>query len=338
MANSHAAHFKQIEDCEIVACSDRVPGRAAEFAARHGIASAYDSNDELLDKEQLDGVSVVTNDDQHKPVVLQVCERGLHVMCEKPLSTDVACAKEMVEAAKAKGLITAVNFSYRNSPATQKAAELVAAGAIGRVIHVEGAYLQSWIPSKCWGDWHTTEAFLWRMSARHGSLGVLGDVGVHLYDLVSFVAGDISEISCDLRHFDKDMNQLDDYVFDANESAVMNVRFAGGAMGTLHTSRWAIGHANTVSMSVYGDKGALDLNLDRPAPDTLKICVGENVDKVVWENVDCPDTPNMYRRFVDAIREGKQGQTSFEGAAKVQAYLDASLASAEAGRYVRTEV
>jgi len=165
------------------------------------------------------------------------------------------------------------------------------------------------------------------MSARHGSLGVLGDVGVHLYDLVSFVAGDISEISCDLRHFDKDMNQLDDYVFDANESAVMNVRFAGGAMGTLHTSRWAIGHANTVSMSVYGDKGALDLNLDRPAPDTLKICVGEN-----------PDTPNMYRRFVDAIREGKQGQTSFEGAAKVQAYLDASLASAEAGRYVRTEV
>lgn len=188
MANSHAAHFKQIEDCEIVACSDRVPGRAAEFAARHGIASAYDSNDELLDKEQLDGVSVVTNDDQHKPVVLQVCERGLHVMCEKPLSTDVACAKEMVEAAKAKGLITAVNFSYRNSPATQKAAELVAAGAIGRVIHVEGAYLQSWIPSKCWGDWHTTEAFLWRMSARHGSLG-----GWHIHLAAAATVGNASK-------------------------------------------------------------------------------------------------------------------------------------------------
>ena len=338
MANAHAGEFAKIEGCQVVACSDRVPGRAAEFAAKHNIASAYDSNDELLDNETLHGVSVVTNDDQHEPVVLQVCERGLHVMCEKPLSISADRAKTMVEAAKAKGLLTAVNFSYRNSPATQKAAELVAAGAIGRVTHVEGAYLQSWIPAKYWGDWHETEAFLWRMSARHGSLGVLGDVGVHLYDLVSFVAGDIAEICCDLGNFDKDVNELGEYVFDANESAAMNVRFLNGALGTLHTSRWAVGHANTVSMSVYGDKGALDLNLDRPAPETLKICVGENVDKLVWENVECPETPNMYRRFVDSIREGKQGQTSFEGAAKVQAYLDASMESAEARGYVKTGV
>lgn len=336
MANAHAAEFAKIEDCEVVACSDRVPGRAAEFAARHNIASAYDNNDDMLDKETLHGVSVVTNDDQHEPAVMQVCERGLHVMCEKPLSISVDRAKAMVEAANAKGLLTAVNFSYRNSPATQKAAELVASGAVGRVIHVEGAYLQCWIPSKCWGDWHTKEAWLWRMSTRHGSLGVLGDVGVHLYDLVSFVAGDIAEISCDLRTFEKDISRLDDYVFDANESAAMNVRFTNGALGTLQTSRWAVGHANTVSVSVYGDKGAIDLNLDRPAPETLKICTGENVDKVVWENVECPDTPNMYRRFVNSIREGKQGQTSFEGGAKVQAYLDASMESANAGRYVKT--
>lgn len=338
MANTHAAEFAKIEGCEVVACSDIVPGRARAFADKHGIASAYENNEEMLDKETVDAIDVVTTDEQHKPPVLMVCERGLHVMCEKPLSLTLDNANDMVAAAKAKGLLTAVNFSYRNSPATQKAAEMVAAGAIGRVIHVEGAYLQCWIPSKCWGDWHTAEAFLWRMSSRHGSLGVLGDVGVHLYDLVSFVAGDIDEISCDLGNFDKDVNKLGDYVFDANESAVANVRFKNGALGTLHTSRWAVGHGNTVSMSIYGDKGALDLNLDRPAPETLKACLGENVDKCIWENVECEDTPNMYRRFVDAVREGKQGQTSFEGGAKVQAYLDASMRSVEARGYVKTGV
>lgn len=336
MANAHASAFGGIDGCEIVACTDIVPGRAREFADRHGIPTAYEDTDEMLDKEQLDGVTVVTSDDAHGECSLMAIERGLHTMCEKPLATSVAEARKMAEAARKAGVLTAVNFSYRNSGATQKAAEMIAAGAIGRVIHVEGAYLQSWISSKCWGDWHTTEAWLWRMSTRHGSLGVLGDIGVHLYDLVTFVAGDISEINCDLRTFEKDVKQLGDYVFDANESMVANVSFAGGALGTLHSSRWATGHANTVSMSAYGDKGAIDLNLDRPAPETLKACLGENMDKLIWENVECPDTPNMYRRFIDSIREGKQGQTSFEGAVKVQACLEASLKSAESGGYVKT--
>lgn len=336
MANAHASSFAGIEDCKVVTCTDIVPGRAREFADRHGIPTAYEDTNEMLDKEQLDGVSVVASDDAHMECSLMAIERGLHTMCEKPLATSLADAKKMADAARKAGVLTAVDFSYRNSSATQKAAEMIASGAIGRLIHVEGAYLQSWIPSKYWGDWHTKEAFLWRMSTRHGSLGVLGDIGVHLYDLVTFVAGDISEISCDLRTFDKDLMALDDYVFDANESMVANAHIASGALGSLQTSRWATGHANTVSMSAYGDKGAIDLNLDRPAPETLRACLGENIDKVAWENVECPDTPDMYRRFVESVRDGKQGQTSFEGAVKVQACLEASLKSAESGGFVKT--
>lgn len=336
MANSHASSFAEIEGCKIVACTDIVPGRAREFADRHGIPAAYENTNEMLDKEQLDGVTVVASDEAHMECSLMAIERGLHTMCEKPLATSLADAETMAEAARRKGVLTAVDFSYRNSSATQKAAEMIASGAIGRIIHVEGAYLQSWISSKVWGDWHTAEAFLWRMSTKHGSLGVLGDIGVHLYDLITFVAGDIAEINCDLRTFDKDVSELGEYVFDANESMAANVRFAGGALGTLQTSRWATGHANTVSMSAYGDKGAIDLNLDRPAPETLKACLGDNIDKAAWENVECPDTPNMFRRYIESIRDGKQGQTSFEGAVKVQACLEASLKSAESGGYVRT--
>ncbi len=338
MANGHADAFSKIEGCEVVTCADIVPGRAEEFAKKHNIPSAYTSTEEMLDKEELDAVSVVTSDQHHMQPVLMCIDRGLHVMCEKPLASNLEDAQRMARAAKEKGVLTAVNFSYRNSAATQKAAEMVASGAIGRVVHVEGAYLQCWIASKCWGDWHTSEALLWRMSTKHGSLGVLGDVGVHLYDLVSFVAGDIKEIFCDLGVFKKDVSSIGDYVFDANESMVANVRFTNGAIGTLQSSRWASGHANTVSLSVYGDKGSIDLNLDRPAPETLKACIGENVDKVVWENVECDPTPSMYERFIASIKEGKQGQTSFEGGAKVQAYLDASMRSASSGRYEKTGV
>jgi predicted dehydrogenase len=165
------------------------------------------------------------------------------------------------------------------------------------------------------------------LSTKHGSAGVLGDIGVHLYDLVSFVVGDISEISCTLKTFDKGVLQIGEYVLDANDSMTAMVQFKNGAIGTVHSSRWATGQANTVALKVYGDKGALDLNLDRPEPDTLRVCLGENVDKTVWEQMPCPPVPNMYQRFITAILEGKQGQTSFKTGARVQSYLAASMES-----------
>lgn len=327
MANAHAQSFGAIPECTIVACSDVVPGRAKAFAEQYKIPAAYEDNVEMLDKEEIDAVSVVTPDMYHVGPVLQAIERGKHVMCEKPLASNLDDAKKMADAAAAKGVLTAVNFSYRNSPATQKAAQLVADGTLGRIIHVEGSYLQSWLVSKGWGDWRTAPALLWRLSTKHGSAGVLGDIGVHLYDLTSFVCGDISCIACVLKTFDKGTPQIDDYVLDANDSMIASVSFANGAIGTLDSSRWATGHGNTVALRVYGDQGALDLNLDRPEPETLKVCVGGNVNTFTWENVPCPPVPNMYQRFITSILEGRQGQTSFAGAVKVQQYLTTSMES-----------
>jgi predicted dehydrogenase len=117
------------------------------------------------------------------------------------------------------------------------------------------------------------------------------------------------------------------------------VRFRNGALGVLHATRWATGQINTVALRVYGDKGALDLNHDRPPPETLRVCLGKDIGKdrkpVRWRPVRCPPVPNMYQRFVTALQTGKQGQTSFAGATKVQAYLHASAVSARrGGRFV----
>ena len=331
MANGHASSFKAIKGCELAACCDIVPGRAKAFAEKYGIPKAYANAEEMLKKERLDGVSIVTIDKAHAPTALLAIKYGLRVMCEKPLADNLRDARRMAEAARAKKLITAVNFSYRNSPATQMAAQIVASGKLGRIMHVEGSYLQSWLVGKAWGDWRKSEAWLWRLSTRHGSAGVLGDLGVHLYDFASFIVGDIAALQCELKTFNKGLKRIGPYVFDANDSMAAIVRFNNGALGTLHASRWATGHANTVALRVYGDKGGLDINLDRPAPETLRICVGQDVDTNIWWPVKCPPVPTMYQRFVDAIKSGKQGQTSFEGGARVQAYLDASLKSAANG-------
>ncbi|MBU4366734.1 MAG: Gfo/Idh/MocA family oxidoreductase [Verrucomicrobia bacterium] len=333
MANGHADSFKAIKGCELAACCDIVPGRAKAFAEKHGIPKAYTDAGKMLKKERLDGISIVTIDKAHAPIALLAIKYGLRVMCEKPLADNLRDARRMAEAARARKLITAVNFSYRNCPATQMAAKIAASGKLGRIMHVEGSYLQGWLVGKAW---HKNEGLLWRLSTRHGSAGVLGDIGVHLFDFASFIVGDIAALQCELKTFNKGLKRIGPYVFDANDSMAAIVRFNNGALGTLHSSRWATGHANTVALRVYGNKGGLDINLDRPAPETLRICVGQDVDTNTWWPVKCPPVPDMYRRFIDAIKSGKQGQTSFEGGARVQAYLDASLkSSANGGKLVK---
>jgi predicted dehydrogenase len=331
MANGHASRFSAIEGSQVVACCDIVPGRAKAFAEKHQIPAFYENASEMLKKEALDGVSVVTQDRAHAEAALLALAHNVHVMCEKPLADNLKDANRMAALARRKKRLTAVNFSYRNNPATQKAAEIAASGALGRIMHVEGAYLQSWLAASFWGDWRKADNLLWRLSTRHGSAGVLGDLGVHLYDLASFVVGDFASVSCLLKTFDKGVKKIGPYVLDANDSALATVRFRNGAIGTLHTTRWATGHANTVSLRVYGYKGALDLNLDRPAPDTLKVCLGEDVETRLWMPVKCPPVPDMYQRFVTALQTGKQGQTSFDGGARVQSYLHAAAVSDRKG-------
>ena len=338
MGNAHALLYKNIENVEIVACCDIKEEIAKEFAAKHNIPKVYTDYNELFDKEKLDGVSVVTNDNFHKGPSMEALKRNIHVLCEKPLSDNLENAKEMKDLAEEKlkeGIFTCVNFSYRNSPASQRLAEIIKSGEYGKIISFEAHYKQSWIPTKGWGDYRVDLKKQWRMSTRHGSLGVMGDVGVHIYDLTRFICGDFDEIFCQLDHYNKDVNQVGEYIFDANETMFTIGKLKCGGRGTIDASRWATGYANTVSIYVACEKGAFDLNLDRERGGQLRACIGDNRDGFIWEYLPCPDTPNNHERFINSIVEGKQGQTSFSTAYEVQKILDASLISDAKQGYVK---
>jgi predicted dehydrogenase len=231
----------------------------------------------------------------------------------------------MEVAARKAGVLTAVNFSYRNRASTQMAARLVASGALGDLRQVEGEYHQCWLTQ----DWQVEPALLWRLSSRHGSAGALGDIGVHLLDLASFIAGDLAALACELTVFDKGARRIGEYVFDVNDSASALVRYRSGARGTLNVTRWAKGRGNKVALRLFGTKGALDMDLDRPEGEQLLVCLGRGAEALKWTPLKCPKTPNQQERFVAAIRTGRQGQTSFAGGLKVQRYLDACFRSSE---------
>jgi predicted dehydrogenase len=329
MAQGHAQAFSGMKGVSLAACCDIDQVRARDFAKRWKIPRWYIDYDDMLASEKLDAVSNVTIDAMHAPISLAAISRGLHVLCEKPLATTLADARRMRDAARRRGVVTQVNFSYRNSCGAQAAAALIRSGGIGQVMHVEASYLQSWLAQGAWGDWRTQDALTWRLSSRHGSGGVLGDVGCHIYDLAALLCGDISEIACRLKTFDKGVkgNRIGPYILDANDSFVSTVRLAGGGLGTVHATRWATGRMNSLRVRVHGDKGGVEVDLDRSS-DSYMVCRGSAaVRTAAWKEVPCRKTPTQYARFIAAVKSGTSDVSDFANGAKVQAYLDASVSS-----------
>lgn len=336
MASTHVHRLREVEGVEIVAGCDIDALRVEAFGEKHGIVGRFTSFSQMLEECDFDSVSVVTTDATHAELSIQALAAGKHVFCEKPLATTVADAEAMVAAARRAGVINMVNLSYRNASATQKAAEIVHSGALGRIYHVQAHYLQSWLTAKDWGDWQSESRWLWRCSTAHGSGGVLGDVGVHILDLASYPVGDVSRITAKLKTFDKypPDNRIGEYTLDANDSMLVMVEFEGGAVGTVNATRMATGHINSLALSIHGEKGAVRIDLDK-ARNKVDVCrIGSDGKNQPWESIYAGATPNTYCRFIESIRTGVQDQPDFARGLAVQRMLEAVERSAQTGTTV----
>lgn len=334
MAGMHARSFKKESGLEIVACCDIVKKVAAAYAEKYDIPVVYADYRELLDKEDLDAVSVPASDIAHCEVSVAALRKGLHVLCEKPLATSVAEAKRMVNAAKKAKKTNMINFTYREMPALERARDIIGEGTLGRIMHVEASYLQCWLANDIWGDWRETPAFLWRMSKKHRG-GTLADIGCHVLDLVRYAVGDFRRVSCKMKCFDKGVrkNTWKGYKLDADDSFLATVEFDSGAIGVIHSTRWATGHSNSLRLRVFGDKGSLTLDTD-VSWDTLQVCVDPfHARHAIWNTIKTGvPRVTIYSRFVRSIREGRPEPPTFEDGLKTQAYLEACVASNAAGK------
>ncbi len=332
MAANHAESFAKIEGVSLVAGIDTRPAQLQDFCATHKIPHGFAALDEAIAWGQFDAVTNVTPDAAHFATTMPVLAAGKHILCEKPLATSEAQADQMAAAATAAGVVNMVNLSYRNGAALQQAAKMVAEGAIGEVRHFEASYLQSWLTQPAWGHWDQEQKWLWRLSTKHGSKGVLGDVGIHILDFATFVAGQpVAEISARLATFHKAPgDQIGEYPLDANDSATMQLTLANGALGTVSATRFATGHLNDLRLRIYGTKGGLEVLWERNIS-TLRACLEADMESATWHDVACPVLGTIYERFIAAIRGEGAANPDFARGAMLQRLLDRAEQSAAQG-------
>ncbi len=332
MARAHVTAFQQIPGVEVVAGVDRRSDVLSGFCSEFGIPHQFADLKQAIAWGEFDAVTNVTPDAAHHPTTLPLLEAGKHVLCEKPLATNARDAAEMADLARARGLVGMVNLTYRNVAVLQKAARLVSEGAIGALRHFEASYLQSWLTQAAWGEWRTESQWLWRLSTAHGSKGVLGDVGIHILDFVTFAAGSgISDLSCRLKTFDKAVDgRIGEYTLDANDSVTLQAELENGALGTVSATRYASGHLNDLRLRLYGDKGGLEVLFEK-RNESLRICKDPDLETTEWRQVPAEPVPTVYERFIAAIRDDAPAEPDFEHGARLQRALDTAEQSHNEG-------
>ncbi len=204
----------------------------------------------------IEAVAIVTPNHMHAGPTYAFLKAGIHVICDKPLTTSLAEARKMRAAVEKSGRIFALTHNYTGYPLVRRAREMVKAGDLGEIRLVQVEYAQDWLtgPTETTGNKQAE----WRVDPkRSGAGGALGDIGTHAYNLADFIAGvELSELAADLSSFGKG-RQLDD-------NAQILLRYANGARGALWASQVAPGHENGLRLGVYGTKGSLRWAQENP--------------------------------------------------------------------------
>jgi predicted dehydrogenase len=210
----------------------------------------------------LDGIDVLYNltpNHMHAEPSIAALERDIHVLCEKPLATNLETAQVMAEAAEASDGIAGCGFNYRFVPALRHAKNLIDDGEIGEITHFRARYLQDWLvdPDAPW-TWHNSDELA-------GS-GPLGDLGSHSIDLAHYLVGDIDAVSGQLKTFVDERTPVDSdepRPVTVDDAFTAEVAFENGAIGTFEASRFATGHKNDQTIEIHGTKGSIRFELER---------------------------------------------------------------------------
>jgi predicted dehydrogenase len=238
------------------------PEKALRSAQALGLARAYPDFRTMAREEAargadgIEAVAIVTPNDQHAPAAEAFLEAGIHVICDKPVTTTLAEAQRLRELARSKGRLLAVTYNYSGYPMVRHARRLVRDGALGTLRVVQIEYAQDWLTEALESSGQKQAA--WRTDpARAGAGGCIGDIGTHAYQLAAFVSGLQTQSLCAELSAFVPGRALDDNV------QVM-LRFAGGARGMLWASQVAPGNENGLRLRVYGDKGGLEWRQEHP--------------------------------------------------------------------------
>ncbi len=233
------------------------PARAHASAAELGIdpERSYGSFQEMADAESsrsdgIEAVAIVTPNHMHFAPAKAFLEAGIHVICDKPLTSSLADAKKLAQIVEKTGKVFVLTHNYTGYPMVRQAREMIAKGQLGKIRVVQAEYPQDWLTTKV-EDAGSKQAS-WRVDPKQSGVGgSTGDIGTHAYNLTRFVSGlELDSLAADLDSF-VEGRQLDD-------NANILLRFKGGAKGMIWASQVAPGNENGMKLRIYGEKGGLE--------------------------------------------------------------------------------
>jgi predicted dehydrogenase len=345
------------------AVADLDAGRRELAVDHYGFADALESWVDLLERDDVDVVSVCGPNFVHREVGEAVARSGRHLWIEKPAGRSAEDTGAIAAAVHRAGVMSAVGFNYRNAPAVAHARELVAQGCLGRLESVDVRMLADYSA-------HPDGALSWRFDPAYAGTGVLGDLASHGFDLALYVGGDaldgLTQLVADQATFITERPMATGAAShyarggDGPRGPVGNedvasalLRFGSGARGSLTTSRVAVGEQCTYTIDVRGTKGALSWDFRRMGE--LRLCLGEDYLDAPWETrfvqagdgdlaafqpgsgmamsfddlkvVEC-------RALVQSIDSGKPHGATIDDAVVAAELLDAMVTSYEEGRWV----
>lgn len=341
IAGAHANAYKRMPDVEIVAVADVIPGKAAEFTARHGLPGArtFDDHHQLLDLD-LDGVSVCTPNVAHHRTSVDALNAGKNVLCEKPMAVTLDQAVEMARAAKRANRILTIGFQPRYDPNMQMVKRIVSSGELGKVYYVEtGGGRRRGAPGG---------TFIRKDLAGSGAIADIGcyalDMALHALDYPRPLT--VSAYSSNYFGTNPKYNREAER-FEVEDFGIALVRLEGGAVLNFKVS-WSM-HMDSLGNTLFlgtdaglkvtptgsgawdGSIGSATLYHDFMGMQTespLPVRSRGNLD-IFYEKV---------RDFVVAVKEGRPAPIPGETIVRNQAVIDGILRSSETGREVAIEI
>ena len=209
----------------------------------------------------IEAVAIVTPNHMHFPAAKAFLEAGIHVICDKPLTSSLGDAKALAAAVEASGRLFILTHNYTGYPMVRHAREMVQLGALGDIRVVQAEYPQDWLTTRVEASGQKQAA--WRTDpAKSGAGGATGDIGTHAYNLARFVTGlELDSLAADLSAF------VEGRPLDDNAHVMLRFKAKGSApaaKGMLWASQVAPGNENALKLRVYGTKGGLAWEQEQP--------------------------------------------------------------------------
>jgi predicted dehydrogenase len=306
ISSLHVRAYAEDERVRLVGTADVDRGKAEAAGCEFG-AAAYSDYAEMLQAQQPDAVSICTPPVAHRAPALECMRRGVHVCCEKPLAFNSAEAREMVAAARERGVLLMTAFCHRFHEPVARAKALLDKGRLGRILMYRNRF----------GGRISMEGRWFGHKAVAGG-GALLDTSIHSVDLFRFLVGDVVEVNASADTLVQEI--------EVEDSAAMILRSATGAIGVIDAS-WSTPYGLNV-IEIYGEKGAAIVDYDR---NVLRY----RVDGMKgWRTVR-PKGMDRFtleiRHFVDCVRGEGHLQVTGEDGLKAQSIIEAAYRSAAEG-------